>query len=359
MRCNNCGKEIAEHVRFCEYCGTEQVRYPAQVVKNGERISVPFEAAGKRNTSQTQSAAAEIRSIYFLDFLCRLFTKENIPLCIYLLLNVGIIGGVMTVMFNLPVIWGMIAGLLIYLATVAIAVSPIGEFILRHQTECYPIKDESVMQRLEPLFWEVYDRARQKEPSISKDVKIYINDEESPNAFAIGRRTICLTKGLLKYPDPLIKAALGHEFGHLAHKDTDRILVVGIGNTFIAGICVIIQVCAFIFHAIMSVIAARSGNEESFWAAIFGMFSSVVLLGIVRAFNTVWTWIGILLCRKTSRSNEYQADEFSSSLGYGEGLRVLLYSFGTEKTKGLFAILAADHPDNQDRINRLLSLAQA
>ena len=105
-------------------------------------------------------------------------------------------------------------------------------------------------------------------------------------------------------PDEVIKATLGHEFGHLAHKDTDRCLLVVLGNTAIAGICTLIELGALFFNIVASVMAAFTRNENSFIVAMFGVFSSVVMLGIVRCFTKLWTWIGILLVMKTSRNNE-------------------------------------------------------
>ena len=45
-----------------------------------------------------------------------------------------------------------------------------------------------------------------QEPLISDSVRLYMNDDESENAFATGRRTICVTRGLLNMPDEVIKA---------------------------------------------------------------------------------------------------------------------------------------------------------
>ena len=42
-----------------------------------------------------------------------------------------------------------------------------------------------------------------------------MNHDEAPNAFATGRKTICVTEGMLSMPVEQIKATLGHEFGHL------------------------------------------------------------------------------------------------------------------------------------------------
>lgn len=73
--------------------------------------------------------------------------------------------------------------------------------------------------------------------------------------------------------------------------------------------------------------AAFTRNENSFIVAMFGVFSSVVMLGIVRCFTKLWTWIGILLVMKTSRNNEYMADAFSCRLGYRDSLCLLFPAF--------------------------------
>ena len=159
---------------------------------------------------------------------------------------------------------------------------PEWEFIVRFQTGCKKIKDPEVMNRLEPLFYEVYQKAKMQEPLISDSVRLYMNEDESENAFATGRRTICVTRGLLNLSDEAIKATLGHEFGHLAHKDTDRCLLVVLGNTAISGICVFIEMIALFFNIVSTVMSIFTRNEDSFFVAMFDVFSSVVMLGIVR-----------------------------------------------------------------------------
>ena len=297
-----------------------------------------------------------IRSIYFVDFLLRLTGKSNIALCIYLVLNVLLISVFVMAFFGLPVGWGIVAALLLYIASISIAISPIGEFVLRRQNGCRKIDEVAVINRLEPLFREVYYKAKKGNPMIPSDVRLFINDDECPNAFATGRKTICVTRGLLELSDEEIKATLGHEFGHLAHKDTDRILVVAIGNTVIEGICIMFQIAAIVMEVIMGITAIFMKDEDGIIMHMFGALARFLTIVIIRAFNRVWTQIGILLCMKSSRDNEYLADEFSFNLGYGNGLCQLLSSLPSEKPKGLFANLSSSHPQNTDRIARLQSL---
>lgn len=77
-----------------------------------------------------------------------------------------------------------------------------------------------------------------------------MNTDEDPNAFATGRKTICVTEGMLHMPESQIKATLGHEFGHLAHKDTDLILVVSVGNLIVSAFILGIRLVIDLFHLV-------------------------------------------------------------------------------------------------------------
>ena len=160
--------------------------------------------------------------MYIVDLLKRLTSKNNIPVLIYLILNVFISG---FLLYLFPQMFGadpgnylpyLAAGLIVYGISIVIALSPVGEFIIRLQTGCRKIKRVEQINFIEPLFREVYDKARQADPSIPDDVRLFMNSDETPNAFATGRKTICVTEGLLHVPEEQIKATLSHEFGHIA-----------------------------------------------------------------------------------------------------------------------------------------------
>lgn len=294
-----------------------------------------------------------LRSIYIMDFLMRLTGKSNIPLLIYLILNVLIIGLVASAFLVLPIFWGIVSGLLLYGASVAVALSPIGEFMLRSQNGCKKIDDKEVVDRMAPLFHEVYYKAKKANPMISNDIRLFLNEDVSPNAFATGRKTICITRGLLGLGNEEIKATLAHEFGHLAHKDTDRILVVAIGNTVITGIAVLFQFGVLISSMFMNFIGLFLDRDENFLLSILNSIATFFSLFLLRGFMRVWTGLGVALCMKTSRGNEYLADHFALELGFGEALCSMLGNFNGEKPRGLFASLASSHPESSDRIARL------
>ena len=282
--------------------------------------------------------------MYILDFGKTLFRKENIGVIIYLVLNmilyVGLLGG-----FSDGGMAGL--GILIYLITLCLALSPVGEFMLRMQTGCRKIKRQDYLQRLMPLFEEVYAQAKAKDPTISDKVKLFMSESKSPNAFATGRKTICLTKGFLSYSDAQIKGTLAHEFAHLANKDTDLTLVIHVGNMLMSALFVIWRVIINIF-VFMFATALRMRFLGTFLTSLF-----INLL--LTFFMWVWGKIGSLLCMHSSRQHEYAADAFAFELGYGNDLCVVLDSFGGEEveSRSVWAQLHSSHPDSDDRIARL------
>ena len=297
--------------------------------------------------------------MYLVDFIKRMARKSNIPILIYLILNVLVIASIVEFFLSAGLLkfWqSLIIGIVLYAISLTIALSPIGEWILRLQTGCKKIKRIEQIEFIEPIFKEVYNEAKKLDPSIPDNVKLYMNTDEAPNAFATGRKTICVTEGLLHMPENQVKATLGHEFGHLAHKDTDLILMVSLGNLIVSAFIIGIKLFLDLFHLMFGIFALFFGGTEGLMSAIVNTISHALMSLIVAGLTWVWTKIGVLLVMKTSRSNEYQADEFSFHLGYGNDLCALLDSISNSHAEGLFASLASSHPDKDDRIANLQKL---
>ena len=301
--------------------------------------------------------------MYIVDLIKRLTSKNNIPVLIYLILNVFLSG---FLLYLFPYMLDMeagnflpylAAGLIVYGVSIVIALSPLGEFIIRLQTGCKKIKRVEQINFLEPLFREVYDKARRADPSIPDDVGLFINTDEAPNAFATGRKTICVTEGLLHVPEEQIKATLSHEFGHIAHKDTDLIMLVSVGNLIVSGFIMFIRIIIGIFQLFAFLTGMVVGGSEGVAFRILTTIGNFLVTAIIGGLTKLWTKFGAFLVMKSQRANEYGADEFAFNLGYGEQLCALLDSLeGTSGSKGLFATLSSSHPDKDDRIAKLQGL---
>lgn len=297
--------------------------------------------------------------MYIVDFFKNLFKKNNIGIIIWLVLNVVLIVALFSNGFTS--LEGALLGLVLYIASMLIALSPIGEWILRVQNGCKKITDPTVLARMEPLFREVYAKAKAMNPELPDNIQMFMSESTEPNAFATGRKTLCITRGLLNYSDEQIKGVLGHEFGHLAHKDTDTILVVAVGNMIISAIFIIVRVFANIFMWVGQFLTAVfSESWGGIIASIFIGLGRVVADFILVLLMRAWNQLGVWLCMHSSRKNEYRADAYAYDCGYGEELCQVLESFGTgHGATGLFAALASSHPDTRDRIDKIRALPAA
>ena len=278
--------------------------------------------------------------MYVFEFLKRMFRKSNTTVVIYLIINYILISAIIGLLFSggggIGILLGFVVGLVAYIISLALALSPVGEWLLRLQCQCHPIEKLSPewQNSILPIFQEVYQQARREDSSIAPDIKLYYTENEDENAFALGRKTIAVTTGGLQNPmfREQLKGILGHEFGHLAHKDTDLLLLITVGNMIITiGITIlkiIILAATFLFNAVATIVGWLSHGDRDHGICVFFLklgtsIASFLSLVFINLFMRLWTKIGQLLVMKGSRENEYEADAFACLLGYGREL----YSF--------------------------------
>lgn len=326
------------------------------------------------------------QTMYFKDFIKSFFKVHNIPIMIYLVANLVFIFAVSyMIIFQLMgaraarenevlITIGIVLVIaVIYFVSLVVSLSPLGEWILRMKLGCNKITDEKIINRIEPIFNEVYAKARNLSTSVSDKVRIFIQEEEETNAFAVGRKTICITTGLLNLSDDEIRGILGHEFGHLAAKDTDLNLVVNIANwlTNIAffAIWAVIWIIKICIHLFTFLLAIFTGDTVS---VILGKLTELLYTAAtficVKAFQSLWLIVGNILLKISNKESEYKADEFSYNLGYSKGLisffKTLPDSDSSNKnkfTKTIEALASIDstHPATHLRIERLNKLTAA
>ncbi|OSS41218.1 Peptidase M48, Ste24p precursor [Desulfurella amilsii] len=193
---------------------------------------------------------------------------------------------------------------------------------------------------------------------------IYIIPQEAPNAFATGRNpknaAIAVTAGALRLlNENELMGVLGHELGHIKHRD---ILISTIAATIAGAIMIIADMIR--------------------WAALFGGFSKdrdsesnpFVLIALAIFAPLAATLIQLAI----SRAREYEADkagaEFSANPLYLASALEKLENYskqiplkGNPATENLFIVnpfsakgiinLFSTHPPIQERIKRLRQMA--
>lgn len=195
--------------------------------------------------------------------------------------------------------------------------------------------------------------------------KVYTINQSQPNAFATGRNpnhaAVAVTTGLLDIMDDNeLSAVIGHELGHVKHRD---ILIGTVAATFAAAIAFLANMAK--------------------WAAIFGGNrdrdeeggSPIALIGVA-----IFAPIAAMLVQMCiSRTREYKADAFGGQVSgnplyLANALRKLesgvrRNSLDTNPAmENMFIVsplsgdklasLFSTHPSTQDRIARLEAMAE-
>ena len=242
---------------------------------------------------------------------------------------------------------GFLWSLSIYLISISIALSPVGENIMRKLEQVKPLLTTHEKERLLPLFVEVYQKALTETPSLGNNVELFISNDMTVNAFAFGRNTIVINKGTIEtMNDEEIKGIFAHEFGHLAHHDTKALLINVIGNGLFSLVIMIINGIITAYNIITNLF--RPGHD-SIWIMS-------LLQGLINFIVTVIMGVGSIILSANSRQNEFHADNYASKIGYRENLIEALYFLSKLDMRGKISFkdkMKMSHPHINERMGRL------
>jgi len=281
--------------------------------------------------------------------LGRIFRISNLGTLIFFLLNIGLI---LAMFCPYGVTFESAAPLVVcYIVTVLVSLSPVGEWTLAALAGAREIKRKDIKIRLIPLLEIVFEQAKQKTPSMVNSIRLKIIHDQSPNAFAIGRMTICVTDGLLNLSDEEIMAVFAHEVGHIAYRHSAIQLLIGGGNLFISGCLLILKLVCWIITALCGLITGVA--TRSLFAGAFATLAASISTGLI----WLWTKFCMLFLMWSMRQNEYVADEYAFRLGYGATLASILdRHMCSAPDNGLLKALYSSHPHSDDRIAHLQEL---
>jgi len=218
-----------------------------------------------------------------------------------------------------------------------------------------PEQNPEVYRRVEPLVANLTRHMGLPMP------KLWLIDEDSPNAFATGRNpehaSVAFTTGILQVMDDReLEGVVAHELGHVLHRD---ILICSVAATIAAAITSAARM-AFWFGG------SRRDNEEEGgggWGGILMIFLAPIA--------------AMLIQMAISRTREYDADEASakytgtpynliSALQKLEAYSKRIPMDASPATAHMFIIkpfsgraflnLFSTHPSTEDRIARLQAM---
>ncbi|MCR4907799.1 MAG: M48 family metalloprotease [Lachnospiraceae bacterium] len=286
--------------------------------------------------------------MYFLHVLKSIFRPANIGTIIFFLLNAAFM--VMYLSNGEPE--GMLIVGVVYIFSVILALSPLGEWVVAFFAGARKLKRKDMKDKITPIVEKVYKAAYEKSGrALGRVIILKVMHDPEPNAYAIGRRTICVTEGLLDLSDEMIEGIIAHELGHLAMHHTVIQLMIGGGNFFITGFILIFKIIHYIKGFWAALDLFRKGGED-----IVGLiFNLIDILTAVLVW--LWTRFCMLFLCWSGRANEYEADKYAAEIGYGYNLAAALDLIGNGKPNNSFLkALYASHPATHDRIAKLQEL---
>jgi Zn-dependent protease with chaperone function len=239
----------------------------------------------------------------------------------------------------------------VYAVLALIMISPVGEFLLRLFCGARSIQREDWSRKAGNALGSVYATAQANGIRIPKNVRLYYVYSPLQTSFSFGRKTICLSAGLLEQNEQTIEALIAHEFGHIKYLDSTLLLLANVGN-----------VPWLLFGSVLRLLTRSLqffSSFNRFRLMGFFLFLFSALLYIPRAVVWLFLMFTRLVLSIGNRRKEYEADAFCVKLGYGRELRCALLSADVDaqmNPRELWQSLVASHPGVYDRVGRIDSL---
>lgn len=252
-----------------------------------------------------------------------------------------------------------IVSFMITLACISLFFTPMGTWVMRMQTRLQQ-PTELERHRIDPIFADVYEKAKLKSPKLPKDIQWFILGDDDLNAFAVGLHTIGIHTGLLQHcSDSEIAAVLAHEFGHIAHRDTISAVITAECNFVVMTLkCFILL---FTKIAVIAISFLWSLVSESKIPSILGGYIASFACWFINMYISVAYHICIAPSYASKRQQEYAADKYAAELGIYRPLITFLSRFPTPSLNlklTLAQMLYGTHPKNEDRIAKLQEFIQ-
>jgi heat shock protein HtpX len=247
-------------------------------------------------------------------------------------LLVGIIGGILALVFQLS--------LLIVVAIVAFVYAIFSWFaagrVVAAVTGAKPA-DRSQYPRLYHVLETVAIAA-----GLEQVPPVYVIDDPAPNAFAAGRNPkhayVAVTTGILQLLDEReLEGVLAHELSHVRNRDVRLMTLVA----------VLVGVIALISDFMLRLALWGGGKRSGGWAGLVALALGIVALLIAPI-------AGVLIQLAVSRRREYLADASAAEItGDGEGLAMALRKLQLDTQETRHAPRAVAHMFIESPMNQV------
>lgn len=339
--------------------------------------------------------------MYIVDFFKKIVEKKNWIVLVYMALNILVSALALTALsvlvsqvlflqfkfaeFDYLGTFGvtLIISLVLYAISLLVALSPLGEMIVRKKYKCKKLERADQITYLETIYNEVLGQAKAVDENLSEDAQIYITESAETTVFALGRKTLSFTTGIFGMPQEQVKALLARELGHISQKDTDFLQLVMAGGS-VVNMCIwILRISLYVCLVPLFLIAGGFYIFARIGAFVFGTFGTdkgekaiEKLINLIckpipwlakklfhlvgklgKALTNGWSKFGVSMVMKTRGASEIAADEFAFNCGYGDVLCDIINNVDlADDGAGIFKDIVMAYPAKDERIAKLQEL---
>lgn len=260
---------------------------------------------------------------------------------------------------------GLIYSFILIAAAGIFAVSPLNESIGRTCLGCRPAtteEREKILGAWQAVINSIGNSLDDKTKERFENVKLFVSDEKLPNAFALGRNTVCVTKGLLYLSSPSeITGVLAHEAGHLHFGDSQRLAMALTANRLGVASYWVLDLFTRIFAGFSKGVSNAGmvfSRESGVFISLMGLLlwiSAVIINACMRIICFLFKMAVDIGIHAVGRKEEFRADLFAKNIGYGQPLAKFLRQIEALDTapKNIWQVIYRTHPPTAERIDRL------
>jgi Zn-dependent protease with chaperone function len=279
-----------------------------------------------------------------------------------LLLNWIPLAVVFTIFFDAPN--GLIIALVCVVLGGLFAISPLNEFIGRTSLGCRPATTEErkkILGAWQMIINSIGNTLDNKTKERFENVDLFVSDEKLPNAFALGRKTVCVTKGLLKLSSASeITGVLAHEAGHLHFGDSQRLAMALTANRLGVVSYKVLDVLSKVFEGFTHGVSGAGSvfGSSGVFVSLMGMILwllAIIVQICLKAICFIFKIAVDVGIHAVGRSEEFRADLFAKNIGFGQPLAKFLRQIEAldSAPQNIWDVVYRTHPPTAERIDRL------
>ena len=244
----------------------------------------------------------------------------------------------------------------LYMISIAVALT-CGEFVQKLLNGVRPPETSREKDYLLPLFNDVYEDAKELYSDLPR-IKIFIIDNLSVNAFALGTHTVAVTQGAINtFSIEELQGIIAHGIAHIYYGDTKSKMLNEIGNglfsIYVLFVDLFLKVLDLFF---IDLDDPDTKDTSTLFRALFLCLRLIINLSVM-----VTLFLGNVLLSGNERKNELRADRFAHSIGHDEGLKNALYllqKMSLGENMRFIDRMQQNHPRISKRIEKLEELQE-